>query len=67
MIKSKVPLLLQIKDWTPYQLVKRGLPEPTAYKVANGEAGFSIQTLDKLCKIFNVDSVSEIIEYSIDE
>ena len=68
MITSKIPLQLKIKGWRPYEIAKRtGVSPNTAQRLARGDTNFSIATLGKLCQLFQVRDVNEVIEYTPDK
>ena len=64
---SRVPELLKKRGWGAMDLVRRAnVGIGTAYKLAAGDADFSIQTLGKLCAVFGVP-IEKIISFSPDE
>ena len=64
MIKSKVKQQLDIRGWTPYELSKRAsMSTQTAARLATGDTNFSLNTLLKLCEVFQVRKINEIVEY----
>ena len=64
---SHVPKLLEKRGWGAMDLVRKAeLGIDTAYKLARGETDFTIQTLEKLCKVFGVP-VQRVIEFVEDE
>jgi DNA-binding Xre family transcriptional regulator len=63
-IKSKVPELLQSRGWGAMDLVRHGLSIHTAYRLVEGDIDIRVSTLQKLCNIFKVDSVGEVIIYN---
>ncbi|MBX3047006.1 MAG: helix-turn-helix transcriptional regulator [Anaerolineales bacterium] len=66
-VKSHVPALLTERGWGPMDLVRRAnLSVRTAYRLTDGEAYFTTQTLEKLCQVFGVP-VEKIIEFVPDE
>ena len=53
-----------LKDWTAYELAKRAkMSTQTSARLSKGDTNFSINTLDRLCKVFGVDRVGDIIEF----
>ena len=64
MIISKVKQQLEIRGWTPYELSKRAnMSTQTAARLATGDTNFSLNTLLKLCEVFQVRKINEIVEY----
>ncbi len=64
---SHVPELLKKRGWGPMDLVRKTtMSLDTAYRLARGEASFSIQTLGQLCKLFGVP-IQKIVEYVPEE
>ena len=67
MITSKVPQQLNIRNWKPVELSKRtGMSTQTAARLAKGDTNFSVSTLLKLCDLFQVRNINEVIEYKPD-
>ena len=64
MLISKVPQQLALRSWTPHELSKRaGMSSQTGQRLARGDTDFSLSTLLKLCDLFQVRKISEVIEY----
>lgn len=61
---SHVPKLLKERGWGPMDLVRKAeIGVRTAYRLADGDVDFTIQTLAKLCELFELP-VEDIIVFS---
>lgn len=64
---SHVPKLLAKRGWGPMDLVRKAdIGVRTAYRLAAGDADFTVQTLSKLCELFGLP-VEKIIEFNPSE
>lgn len=62
-VVSHVPKLLEKRGWGPMDLVRKAnVSVRTAYRLAAGESDFTVQTLGKLCELFELP-VNKIIEF----
>jgi hypothetical protein len=63
---SFVPRLLEEKGWDLKTFVGycllANLSQDTAYRLARGETGFTIETIKTVAKIFEVSSISDVID-----
>ena len=61
---SRVPELLNARGWKALELVRRGLPYNTAYRVARGSTEINLRTARQLVDIFELTSINDIFVYS---
>lgn len=62
-INSKVPLHMNIKNWTAYELGKRGeFSYDTASRIAKGGTNLSLRTVERLCVVFGVNKIGDLFE-----
>ena len=58
---------MKIRNWSAYELGKRGGFAPdTAARIKRGDTNLSLNTVAKLCVIFNVKVIDELFEYTPD-
>lgn len=63
-LTSKVPELLAERGWKPLDLVRRGLPFNTAYRVARGHTDVTLRIARQLVDIFELSSINDVFVYS---
>lgn len=66
MIVNKIPALMRVRDWTPGDLVRMGLPQNTVYRAVRGETNFTLDVIDKMCQALGVQ-IGDLFEYRADE
>jgi len=65
-LKNHVPELLAAKGWSITHFVKlcilSDLSQDTAYRLARGETNFTSETLKTIAEIFDLSSISQVID-----
>ena len=64
MLKSNIPLEMEKRNMTPQDLVKADVvSQGLAYKIASGSTNLQLETLNRLCDLFEVRFLDDLIEY----
>lgn len=60
---SKIPQIMKTLEFTPRDLVERGVTQDVAYRAARGEVSFHLITLVQIADALEVSSFNDLITY----
>ena len=67
MLKSNIPNEMNKRGLTPKDLVEAGVAsQGLAYKIYNGDTSLTLNTLERLCRLFEVRFLDDLVEYTPD-
>ena len=64
MLKSNIPQEMNKRGMKPRDLVESGVAsQGLAYKIYKGDTNLTLKTLARLCQLFGVQFLDDLIEY----
>ena len=68
MLTSKIPKQMEMRGLKPTDLVEAGVAsQGLAYKIYNGDTNLTLKTLAKLCQLFGVQFLDDLIAFDPDQ